>query len=110
VADTHAVVRLDHGVASEHAKSGFEGSYFVVLGGIWHVVDCHAAILLQTNVCKLWDALVGAVLGRFEIQRRGPVVAEVFAVGAACAGGFCDGVVVSRVHLVVLVETHSTGE
>lgn len=77
---------LGHWVASDHAEAWLKGSHLAVLGAVGHVVDGHAAILLQSNVGELRNALEGAVLGRLEVQGGGPVVAEVLRV---CARRAC---------------------
>lgn len=86
-------------VASQHAEAGLKGSHLAVLGGVSHVVDCHAAVLLQSDVGELRNALKGAILWGLEVQGGGPVVAEVLRVGARCAGGEGGGVVYRGLHL-----------
>lgn len=77
VADGHTVVSLGHGIASEHAETWFEGGQFVVFGTVGHVVHCHAATLLDPDIGHLWNSLVCAVFWGLEVERCGPVVAEV---------------------------------
>lgn len=90
---------LGRRVAGEHAEAGLEGGHFAVFGGVGHVVDGHAAVLLQSDVGELRDALEGRVLGGLEVERGGPVVGEVFRVGAGGAGGEGGGVVFGGFHL-----------
>lgn len=90
---------LGRGVASKHAEARLEGSHLAIFGGVWHVVDGHAAVLLEPDVCELRHALEGAVFGGLEVERGGPVVGEVFRVGARGAGGFGRWVIFGGFHL-----------
>ena len=103
MADRDSVVFGGGWVTSDHAEAGLECSHLVVFGAVWHVVDCHATILLKSYVGELGDALERAVLRRPEVQCSGPVVAEILAVCAGCAGGLGRGIEFSGFHLVVSV-------
>jgi hypothetical protein len=67
VAEGGTVGFLGHGVAGDHAEAGLEGGEFAVFGTVGHVVHGHAAVLLDTDVSELRDALEGAVLWGLEI-------------------------------------------
>lgn len=71
------LVRLGHGVAGEHAEAGLEGGHFAVGGRVRHVVDGHAAVLLDADIGKLRDTLERAVFRGAEVEGGGPVVGEV---------------------------------
>jgi hypothetical protein len=81
-----------------------DGHFLVAAAEGPHVVDGQAAVLLeegavQAPVGHLWDALEGAVLGRSEVDGRGPVVAEVLVHLAGGALGRCRRVDRQGVHL-----------
>lgn len=61
-------------VSGEHAEPGFEGSGDV---GVWGgVVECYACVVAIVELVRdLGDTFVGAVAG-FEVDVRGPIVAE----------------------------------
>jgi hypothetical protein len=63
MADGRAISFLRHWIASYHAEARFEGCHFVVLCRVWHVIHCHATILLESNVGELRNALKYAILG-----------------------------------------------
>jgi hypothetical protein len=86
MAERGAAGFLSHGVASNHTEAGLEGGHLAVLGGVGHVVDGHTAVLLETYVGKLRDALKGRIIWGLEVKGGCPVVAKVLGVGAGCAG------------------------
>jgi hypothetical protein len=96
-------------IASQHAEARLEGGHLAVLGGVGHVVDCHAAILLEPDIGELWDALESTVLWGLKVHGGGPVVAEVLGVGAGCAGGEGGGVVDGGFHLDEVSESDLKG-
>ena len=78
MADGHAVrAFVEHGVTGEHTEAGAEGCHFIVFGRVGHVVDSHAAVLLEADVGILGDALEGAIFRRAKVEGGCPVVAEV---------------------------------
>lgn len=81
-------VFLHHGVAGDHAETGFEGRHFAVHRAVRHVVDGHAAVLLEADVGELGDALEGGVFGGAKVEGGGPVVGEVLVrQGIECLSG-----------------------
>ena len=82
MADACAIGLFGHGITRNHAEPRLEGRHLVVLRRIRHVVHRHATVLLEPHVGELGHTLKRTILGRFEVQRGSPVVAEVFAVCA----------------------------
>jgi hypothetical protein len=71
------VVLPVRGISGKHTEARLESGHLVVDGAVWHVIYCHSAVLLKPYVGHLRDALECTVLGRAEVQRGCPVVAEV---------------------------------
>jgi len=99
-------LRTKGGITSNHAEAlGECGSFLVATTEGPHVVDGETAVLLEEGAIEaavghLWDATECAVFGRLEVDRGGPVVAEVLDHLARSALGCRSRVDRGGVHLI----------
>lgn len=90
---------LVRGVSCDHSETGLECRHLAILGTVRHVVHRHASVLLDPKVGKLGDSLEGTILRGLEVQRGGPIVAEVLRVGASRASRLARQIVCDWFHL-----------